>query len=95
MFGKHSTVRYSLALGRNGDEGIPTVCRLHYHVLNETYLGLASIGIDGNRFRFVKYRWEGFFQRKRGSAEISLQRGEKAYGRRTIARLTPFCKALP
>lgn len=95
MFGKHSTVRYSLALGRNGDEGIPTVCRLHYHVLNETYLGLASIGIDGNRFRFVKYRWEGFFQRKRGSAEISFQRCEKAYGRRTIARLTPFCKALP
>lgn len=72
MFEKPSTVRYSLALGRNGDDGIPIVCRLHYHVLNEAYLGFSSISVDGNRFRFVKYGWEGFFQRKRGSAEISL-----------------------
>lgn len=63
-------------------------------MLDEAYLGLSSTGIDGNRFRFVKYGWEGFFQRKRGSAEMSFQRGEKTYGCCTVARLTPFCKAL-
>lgn len=95
MLRRHSAAHYSLALGRNGDKGIPIVSHLHYHVLDEAYLGLSSIGIDGNRFRFVKYRWEGLFQRKRGRAEISFQRGEKAYGRCAVARLTPFCKALP
>ena len=95
MLSKHSNTSYSLASGWNGDEGIPIVAHLHQHVLNKAQLRLSRFSIDGNRFRFVKYSWEGFFQRKGGSAEIGFQRGEKAYGYRTIARLAPFCKALP